>query len=79
MNKTRVSLHLPVSLEAPAEESARRDGVSVNQFIPTAVAREVGAVEAADFFRYRAVYGGRERAVDFLRDAPRIPGDERMD
>ena len=80
MNEARVSLHLPASIEAAAEIPARRDGVSLNQCISTAVARKVGAVEAAEFFRRRGAAGDRERAVGFVRgapDAPPIPGDER--
>jgi len=82
MNKARVSLHLPASLKAAAEDFARRDGVSLNQFISTAVAQKVGAVDAADFFRKRGADGDRQRAIGFLRDVPDvppIPDDERMD
>ena len=82
MNKARVSLHLPASLKAAAEDFARRDGVSLNQFISTAVAQKVGAVDAADFFRQRGTGGDPQRAIRFLRDAPDvspIPDDERMD
>ena len=82
MNKARVSLHLPASLKAAAEEHARRDGVSLDLFISTAVARKVGAVEAAEFFRRRGASGDRERALGFLRAAPDMPpaaDDERMD
>ena len=82
MNKARVSLHLPASLKAAAEDFARRDGVSLNRFISTAVAQKVGAVEAAEFFRERGAGDDRQRAIPFLRDAPDvppIPDDERMD
>ena len=82
MNKARVSLHLPASLKAAAEDFARRDGVSLNQFISTAVAQKVGAVDAADFFRKRGADGNRRRAIGFLRDAPDVSpvlDDERVD
>ena len=82
MNKARVSLHLPISLKAAAEEFARLDGVSLNQFISTAVAQKVGAVDAAEFFRRRGAGGDRERAIAFLRASPDMspaPEDERMD
>ena len=82
MNTARVSLHLPASLKAAAEEFTRRDGVSLNQFISTAVAQKVGAVEAADFFRKRGADGDRQRAIGFLGavpDVPPIPDDERLD
>ena len=82
MNRARDSLHLPASLKAAAEDFARRDGVSLDQFISTAVAQKAGAVEAAGFFRRRGADGDQQRAVGFLRgvpDVPPIPDDERMD
>ena len=82
MNKARVSLHLPASLKAAAERFARRDGVSLNRFISTAVAQKVGAVDAEEFLRKRDAGGDRERAIVFLRTAPDVPpspNDERMD
>ena len=84
MNKARVALHLPASPKAAAEDIARRDRVSLNQFISTAVAREMGAVEAeeaAGILRRRGAAGGRERALEFLQAAPELPpgkGDERI-
>ncbi|MDD9982052.1 MAG: hypothetical protein OXU81_11955 [Gammaproteobacteria bacterium] len=56
--------------------------MSLNQFISTAVARKVGAVEAVEFFRKRGAGGDWERALGFLRAAPDMPpaaDDERMD
>ena len=82
MNKARVSLHLPASLKAAAEDFARRDGVSLNQFISTAVAQKVGAVDAADFFRKRGAGGDLQRAIGLLGavpDVPPTPDDERLD
>ena len=82
MNKASVSLHLPASLKAAAEDFARRDGVSLNQFISTAIARKVSAAEASEFLRKRGAAGARERALGFLQSAPELPpvqGDERID
>ena len=46
MMKTRVSLNLPRSLKAAAEDWARQEGVSLNQFIACALAEKVGAKNA---------------------------------
>ena len=43
MMKARVSLNLPRSLKAAAEDWARQEGVSLNQFIACALAEKVGA------------------------------------
>jgi len=52
MSKSTYPLKLPASLKAAAARLAREDGVSLNQWIASAVAQKVGAVEtAADVFR----------------------------
>ena len=40
------ALKLPLSIKAAAEQLAKQEGVSLNQFILAAVAKEVGAAEA---------------------------------
>jgi hypothetical protein len=48
-------LKLPASLKAAAARLARADGVSLNQWIATAVAQKVGVMETArDFLSNRA-------------------------
>ena len=79
MNGTRVSVDLPASLKTAAERHASQDGVSLNQFIATAVAEKVGAVGTDEYFEKRGRSGRRERGVAFLRNAPNAPpapGDE---
>lgn len=71
--KARVSLNLPASLKGTAEQYARRDGVSLNQFIATALAEKVGAQGAVAFFAERGRGGGAGAAVAFLRAAPDVP------
>ena len=77
--KTRVSLNLPASLKTTAERYARRDGVSLNQFIATALAEKIGAQGAATFFAERGRSGHAAAAIAFLRSAPDVEpvdGDE---
>ena len=55
MSKATYPLKLPASIKAAAARLAKEDGVSLNQWIASAVAQKVGAVEsAAEFFRGRA-------------------------
>jgi hypothetical protein len=55
MSKATYPLKLPASIKAAAACLAKEDGVSLNQWITTAVAQKIGAVEtAADFFKRRA-------------------------
>lgn len=71
--RARISLRVPASLKAAAEQQARRDGVSLNQFIATALAEKVGAQGAASFFAERARGGSAARAIAFLRAARDTP------
>jgi hypothetical protein len=80
MSKATYPLKLPVSIKKAAERLAKEDGVSLNQWIASAVAQKVGVVEtAADFFRQRAGKATGAGLMKFLRTAPKAapePGDE---
>jgi hypothetical protein len=80
MSKATYPLKLPASVKAAAARLAKEDGVSLNQWIASAVAQKVGAVEtAAKFFRRRAgeAQPGDLRAVlERAPDRPPDPGDE---
>lgn len=73
-------LRLPKSLKEKVVKSAKRDGISVNQFIALAVAEKVSALETERFFAERARRGDREtfRAL-LLREGGETPrtDDER--
>jgi hypothetical protein len=80
MSKATYPLKLPVSIKKAAQRLAKEDGVSLNQWIASAVAQKVGVVEtAADFFKNRAGKATGANLIKFLRTAPKVtpePGDE---
>ena len=80
MSKATYPLKLPSSIKAAAARLAKQDGVAPNQWIASAVAQKVGAVEtAADFFRRRAGDARPKDLQGFLAAAPDRnpdPGDE---
>jgi hypothetical protein len=80
MSKATYPLKLPVSIKKAAQRLAKEDGVSLNQWIASAVAQKVGVVEtAADFFSKRAGKATGGGLMKFLRRAPKVtpePGDE---
>ena len=80
MSRATYPLKLPRSLKTAAARLAKEDGVSLNQWIATAVAQKVGAVEtAAEFFRRRAGGHSLDALDAFLNGAPHSPvepGDE---
>jgi hypothetical protein len=56
MTKSRQStypLRLPRSVKAEVERRAKADGISVNQFVATAVAEKLAVMNSAAFFSER--------------------------
>jgi hypothetical protein len=74
VSKATYPLKLPVSVKRAAERLAKEDGVSLNQWIASAVAQKVGVIEtAAEFFRKRAGEASGNGLMKFLRNAPNVP------
>lgn len=80
MSKATYPLKLPLSIKQAAARLAKADGVSLNQWIASAVAQKVGAVEtAAEFLRRRAgtgTPGDFSDVLDKVPDTAPQPGDE---
>lgn len=73
MSKGTYPLKLPASIKEAAARLAKADGVSLNQWIASAVAQKVGAVEtAADFLKRRA---GSASGDDFSAILDRVPAN----
>lgn len=73
-----LSLRLPESLHRQLKVVAERDGVSVNQFITTAVAEKLSALMTAEYLEQRAARGDRgrfDRVLARVRDVPAEPAD----
>jgi hypothetical protein len=80
VSKATYPLKLPASVKAAAARLAKEDGVSLNQWIASAVAQKVGAVETvSEFFRRRAGGARPEDLRAILASVPDQapdPGDE---
>lgn len=80
MSKATYPLKLPASVKDAAARLAKSDGVSLNQWIASAVAQKVGAVEtAADFLRIKAeaaTEGGLAAFLETVASRPVDAGDE---
>jgi hypothetical protein len=78
MSKSTYPLKLPLSTKKAAQRLAKEDGVSLNQWIASAVAEKVGVVEtAAEFFKRRAKGATGRGLMKFLRKTPkRTPESE---
>jgi hypothetical protein len=76
MSKATYPLKLPVSIKEAAARLAKEDGVSLNQWIASAVAEKVGAVQtAALFLKRRAGTAKPESLLPLLNDAPDVPAE----
>ena len=61
-----MSLRLPDSLHKQVRELAEQDGVSINQFVATAVAEKMSALMARDYLERRGQRGSREKFDNVL-------------
>ena len=74
-----MSLRLPESLHERARELAKREGVSINQLIATALAEKISALDTLAYLEERAGRGSREafsKALDATPSGPTVEGDE---
>jgi hypothetical protein len=71
-----LSLRLPESLHKHVKELASREGISINQFIATAVAEKMSALMTEDYLRERAARGSRDKLRAVLARVPDVEPDE---
>jgi hypothetical protein len=80
MTQTTYPLRLPASVKAAAEKLAREEGISMNQFVATAVAEKLAAMKTAEFFAAKRNNADLSALRRMLKrrggEAPR-EGDER--
>jgi hypothetical protein len=76
-----LSLRLPESLHNQLKETARREGISINQFISTAVAEKLAALMTVEYLEERARRGDRSRFERVLSRIPDVDSDpnDRLD
>ena len=71
-----ISLRLPDSLHGRARILSRRDHVSINQFVATAVAEKISALETEDYLTQRAGRASRAKFEAALAQVPDREPDE---
>jgi len=74
-----LSLRLPDSLHRQVKELASRDGISINQFVATAVAEKMSALMTEDYLRERAARGSRARYDAALAQVPDLEVEDERD
>ncbi|MBI5196321.1 MAG: toxin-antitoxin system HicB family antitoxin [Nitrospirae bacterium] len=74
-----LSLRLPESIHRHIREIAKKEKVSINQFISSAVAEKISALLTEDYLKARAKRAKKEDFRRILAKVPSrrpIPGDE---
>ena len=74
-----LSLRLPSSIHRHIKEIAKNEGVSINQFISSAVSEKISAIMTEDYLRSRAERAKKSDFKKILDKVPKrkpIPGDE---
>ncbi len=71
-------LRLPRSVKAEVERRAKADGISINQFVATAVAEKLAAMNTASFFaeqRDKADFAAFDRIMKRKNGEAPLPED----
>ena len=74
-----LSLRLPGSIHRHIREIAKKEGVSINQLISSAVAEKISALMTEDYLEGRAKQAKRDDFKKILAKVPNrkpLPGDE---
>jgi hypothetical protein len=71
-----LSLRLPNSLHRQLRELAKREGISINQFISSAVGEKMAALMTAEYLADRARRGSREKFEAALAQVPDVEPED---
>ena len=67
---TTLSLRLPDSYHSMLKEITLKDKISINQFIVSAVAEKISALETQRYLEERAARGSRDKFLAVLAKVP---------
>ena len=67
-----LSLRLPNSIHEAARELARREGISINQLVATAVAEKMSALLTEEYFNARKTHASRGKFLAALGKVPNV-------
>ncbi|MGA1797017.1 MAG: toxin-antitoxin system HicB family antitoxin [bacterium] len=74
-----LSLRLPDSIHKHIKEISKKEGISINQFISSAVSEKISAIMTEDYLKNRAEGTEKSDFKKILDKVPKrkpIPGDE---
>jgi len=71
-----ISVNLPHSLQSKITELAQQDGISLDQFIATAIAEKLSALMTVDYLRQRAARSSQDAFEQALLEIPDVEPEE---
>ncbi len=71
-----LSLRLPDSLHEQIKVLAKNDGISINQFISSAVAEKMSALMTEEYLAKKASAGSRQAFIAAMEKVPNIDPDK---
>lgn len=72
-----LSVRLPDSMHEKIRELAKKEGISMNQLINSAVSEKLSALMTVEYLKERGELGSREKFEQVLSKTPDIEPDER--
>ena len=73
---TTMSIRLPESLHKGVKDIVQQEGVSINQFVVTAVAEKLSALMTEQYLQERAARASRQQYEDALAEVPDVVPDD---
>jgi len=72
---------IPESLLKHIQQLSEREGISVEQFVSSAIAEKASAWSTVEYLKDRALRGSREKFMQALDKVPKVPAepDDRID
>lgn len=67
-----LSVRLPNSLHETVRELSKKEGISINQFIASALAEKISALMTLDYLKKRAKEASRDKFLDALKEVPDV-------
>ena len=70
-----LSLRIPESLHKSIKELAKKEGISINQFLATAAAEKMSALKTVEFLENEAAKGNRNEFLALLEKVPDVESE----
>lgn len=71
-----INIRVPESMHDTLRDIAKRENISINQFVMLAVAEKIAALQTAEFFALRAAQANRAAFEAVLDTIPAIEPEE---